>query len=142
MVVTNSRLFLTNILPSTVKNMFKILEERVCRIDGNRCIVVSKIYVHFTKTCQSSANLTQKLKYTCEHIRYGKKTTQVDHCNWREKISVQVDIIMTIFSKTYSATNGNLSEKMFWTFVHVFTLVESWWKKQYWLSVKCNFFFI
>jgi hypothetical protein len=30
-----------------------------------------------------------------------------------EKISVQVDIIMTIFSKTYSATNGNLGEKMF-----------------------------
>jgi hypothetical protein len=66
--------------------MFKILEETLCRMDGNRCIVVSKIYVHFTKTCQSSTNLTQKLKHTCEHIRFGKKkTTQVDHCNWMKK---------------------------------------------------------
>jgi hypothetical protein len=33
-----------------------------------------------------SAKLTQKLKYMCEHIRFGKKTTsQVNHCNWMNK---------------------------------------------------------
>jgi hypothetical protein len=123
--------------------MFKKLEETVCRMDGNRCIVVSKIYVHFTKTCQSSANLTQKMKYTCEHIRFRKKKTQVDNCKLDEKkISVHVDIIMTIFSKTYLVTKGNVSEKMFWTFVLVFTLVESWWKKQYWLSLNAFFFYL
>jgi hypothetical protein len=51
-------------------------------MEGNRCIIVSKIYVHFTRIYQGAAKLTQKLKYTCEHIRFGKKTTQVNHCNW------------------------------------------------------------
>ena len=47
--------------------MLKILEETVYRMEGNRCIIVSKIYVYFTRTYQVAAKLTQKLKYTCEH---------------------------------------------------------------------------
>jgi hypothetical protein len=92
--------------------MFKKIEETVCRMDGNRWIVVSKIYVHFTKTCQSSANLTQILKYTCEHIRFGEKKTRklITVTGWK-KISVQVDIIMTIFSKSYSVTKRKFQWK-------------------------------
>jgi len=55
----------------------------------------------------------------------GKKNTEVNHCNWMKKKSVQVAIIMTIFSKTYTVIKRNLNEKMLWTFAHVFTL--SWW---------------
>jgi hypothetical protein len=33
-------------------------------------------------------------------------------------------IVNIIFTKTYSVTKRNLSEKTFWTFVHVFTLDE------------------
>ena len=45
-----------------------------------------------------------------------------------KNLSVQVDImsiiVNIIFTKTYSVTKRNLSEKTFWTFVHVFTLDE------------------
>jgi hypothetical protein len=82
-------------------------------MEGNRCIIASKIYVHFTRIYQGAAKLTQKLKYTCEHIRCGKKPTEVNHCNWMKKKSVQVAIIMTIFSKTYTVIKRNLNEKCF-----------------------------
>ena len=82
--------------------MLKKLEETVCQMEGNRCIIVSKIYVHFTRIYQGAAKLTQKLKYTCEHTRFEKNPTEVNHCNWMGEKSVQVGIIMTIFSKTYS----------------------------------------
>ena len=60
---------------SKLKDMLKKIEETVC-------IIVSKIYVHFTRTYHGAAKLTQKLKYTCEHILFLKKnTTQVNHCN-------------------------------------------------------------
>ena len=51
---------------SKLKNMLKhfFLEETDCRMEGNRCI-------HFTRTYQGAAKLTQKLKYMCEHIRFG-----------------------------------------------------------------------
>jgi len=32
--------------------MFKKLEETVCRMEGYRCIIVFKIYGHFSKTYQ------------------------------------------------------------------------------------------
>jgi hypothetical protein len=54
--------------------MFKKLEETVCRMEGNMCIVVSKIYVHFTKAYQGAPKLTQQIKYT---FRFGTKSTQV-----------------------------------------------------------------
>jgi len=42
-------------------------------MEGNRCIS------RFQNTCpqiyQGAAKLTQKLKYTCEHIRFKKKKT-------------------------------------------------------------------
>ena len=75
-------------------------------------------------------------KYTCEHIRCWKKSIEVNPCNLDKKISVQVDIMMTIFSKTYTVTKRNLTEKMFWTFIHIFTLqCGVLVKKKYWLSV-------
>ena len=67
---------------SKLKNMLKKLEETVCQMEGNRCIIVSKIYVHLTRIYQGAAKLTQKLKFTCEHIRFGKKPTEVNHCTW------------------------------------------------------------
>jgi hypothetical protein len=39
-------------------------------------------YVYFTRVYQGAGKLTQKLKY----IRFGKKTTQVNHCNLMVKI--------------------------------------------------------
>jgi hypothetical protein len=48
---------------------------------------------------QGAAKLTQKIKYTCEHIRFGNKPIQINHCNWMRKKSVQVCIIMTNFQK-------------------------------------------
>ena len=44
-------------------------------MEGNLCIIVSKIYVHFTRTYQGASTLTQRLKFT-----------QVNHCNWMKKI--------------------------------------------------------
>jgi hypothetical protein len=79
-------------------------------MEGIRCIIVSKIYVHFTRIYQGAAKLTQKLKYTYEHIRCGKKPTEVNHCNWMKKKSAQVAIIMTIFSKTYTVIKRNLND--------------------------------
>ena len=61
------------------------MEETVCQKEGNRCIIVSKIYVHCTRIDQGAAKLAQKLKYTCEHIRFGEKSTQVNQCNWMRK---------------------------------------------------------
>jgi hypothetical protein len=61
---------------SKLKNMLKKLEETVCQMEGNRCIIVSKLYVHFTRIYQGAAKLMQKLKYTWEHIRFGKKNPQ------------------------------------------------------------------
>jgi hypothetical protein len=63
----------------------KKLEETVCQMEGNKCIIVSKIYVHFTRIYQGAAKLTQKSKYTCEHVRFGKKTTQDNHCKSMKK---------------------------------------------------------
>jgi hypothetical protein len=48
---------------SKLKDILKKIEETVC-------IIVSKIYVHFTRTYRDTAKLTQKLKYTCEHILF------------------------------------------------------------------------
>jgi hypothetical protein len=75
-------------------------------MEGNRCIIASKIYVYFTRIYQGAGKLTQqlkyqKLKYTCEHIRFEKTPTQVKHCK-DEKKSVEVGIIMTIFKKNHT----------------------------------------
>jgi hypothetical protein len=48
-------------------------------MEGNRYMIASKIYVYFTRIYQGAGKLTEKLKYqnleyTCEHIRFGKKT--------------------------------------------------------------------
>ena len=69
-----------------------------------------------------------KIKIHARTLPIWKKPTQVNHCNWMKRKSIQVGIIMTIFSKTYTVTKRNLTEKMFWTFIRVFTLVESWYK--------------
>lgn len=50
------------------------LEKTVCRMEENQCTIVSKMFVHFTWTHQGAANLTQKIKYTCEHIRFVKNS--------------------------------------------------------------------
>jgi hypothetical protein len=47
-------------------------------MEGNRCIIASKIYIYFTRIYQGAGKLTQqlkyqKLKYTCEHIGFEKK---------------------------------------------------------------------
>ena len=52
-----------------------MLEETVCQMEGKiDALIVSKIHVHFTQIYQGAAKLTQKLKYTCEHIWFGKET--------------------------------------------------------------------
>jgi len=55
---------------SVVKLIELILEETWKEIDAS---FVSKIHVHFTQIYQGAAKLRQKLKYTCEHIRFGNK---------------------------------------------------------------------
>jgi hypothetical protein len=59
-------------------------------------LIVSKIYVHFTRACDLSgrSELTQKLKYTCEHIRFGKT-----HSN--EHLKLRNVKIITIFYYMY-----------------------------------------
>ena len=95
-------------------------------MEGNRCIIVSKIYVHFTRIYQGAGKLTQKNENTRANTSdLEKKHKLITVTRW----SVQVAIIMTIFSKTYTIIKRNLNEKMLWTCVHVFTL--SWWK-QFW----------
>jgi len=60
-------------------------------MQGNRYIIVSKIYVYFTRIYQGAGKLTQKLKYqnlkyTCEHIRFGKKPHKLTTVTGWEKI--------------------------------------------------------
>lgn len=60
------------------------------------------------------------------HPILEKQITQVNHCNWMRKQSVQVGIIMTNFQKHTRSPKRTLNEKIFWTFVQVITF--SWWK--------------
>jgi hypothetical protein len=43
------------------KICLKKFEETVCRMEGNRCIIVSKIHVHFTRTYQRAPKLNVKI---------------------------------------------------------------------------------
>ena len=69
---------------SKLKNMHKKSEETVCRMEENH---------RFQNICP--LELTQRLKYTCEHIRFGKKTyklitvtegTKICSCRYHDNI--------------------------------------------------------
>ena len=56
---------------SKLKNMHKKSEEPVCRMEEkHRFQKICPLY----KGISGRSELTQRLKYTCEHIRFGKKT--------------------------------------------------------------------
>ena len=67
--------------------MLTKLEETACRMEGYRCLIVSKIYVTLQGHTRGQLNLRKIKKILPNTSDLGKKnTTQGDHCNWLEKI--------------------------------------------------------
>jgi hypothetical protein len=104
--------------------MLRRLEETVCRMEGNRCIIVSKIYVYFTRTYQIAAKLTQKLKYTCEH-------NLITVAGWKKNYLFR-SISWCQYLQKHTRSPKEISVKR--RFEHLFMYLRLM-KKQYWLSV-------
>ena len=104
---------------SKLKNMLKNYKRQFVKWKEIDASIVSKIHVHFTQIYQGAAKLTKILKCTCELIRFEEKKqpTQVNHCNWMRKKSVQVGIIMTNFQK-HTQSSKEISMKR--RFEHLF----------------------
>ena len=90
--------------------MLTKLEETACRMEGYRCLIVSKIYVTLQGHTRGQLNLRKIKKILPNTSDLGKKTPHkvITVTGWKKY--VQVDIMMVIFSKTYTATKINLTE--------------------------------